>query len=48
MVPNPLQRSQSIFGVDGNQSAAARLVGMSRDQIRYRIQRLGLFKGAPP
>jgi DNA-binding NtrC family response regulator len=31
----------------GNQSAAARLLGMSRDQVRYRMQRLGLLKGGP-
>jgi DNA-binding NtrC family response regulator len=27
----------------GNQSAAARLLGMSRDQVRYRMQKLGLL-----
>jgi len=39
LVRKALRRSQ------GNQSAAARLLGMSRDQIRYRMQRLGLLKG---
>jgi DNA-binding NtrC family response regulator len=38
LVRKALDRSQ------GNQSAAARLLGMSRDQIRYRMQRLGLLK----
>ncbi len=37
---------QALKRTDGNQSAAARLLGMSRDQIRYRMQRLGLLKEA--
>ncbi|MDF1700488.1 MAG: sigma-54 dependent transcriptional regulator [Planctomycetota bacterium] len=28
----------------GNQSAAARLLGMSRDQVRYRMQKMGLLR----
>ncbi len=35
---------QSLARAQGNQSAAARLLGMSRDQIRYRMQRIGLLK----
>jgi DNA-binding NtrC family response regulator len=35
---------QALARSQGNQSAAARLLGMSRDQIRYRMQRLGLLK----
>jgi transcriptional regulator with GAF, ATPase, and Fis domain len=27
----------------GNQSAAARLLGMTRDQVRYRMQKMGLL-----
>jgi len=34
---------QAMKRTDGNQSAAARLVGLSRDQLRYRLQRLGLL-----
>jgi DNA-binding NtrC family response regulator len=34
---------QAIDRAEGNQSAAARLVGLSRDQLRYRLQRLGLL-----
>jgi DNA-binding NtrC family response regulator len=37
---------QALARTNGNQSASARLLGMSRDQIRYRMQRLGLLKGA--
>jgi DNA-binding NtrC family response regulator len=37
---------QALARSAGNQSAAARLLGMSRDQIRYRMQRLGLLKAA--
>jgi DNA-binding NtrC family response regulator len=33
---------QAMRRTDGNQSAAA-LVGLSRDQLRYRLQRLGLL-----
>ena len=39
---------QALDRTRGNQSAAARLVGMSRDQIRYRVQRLGIRRGATP
>jgi DNA-binding NtrC family response regulator len=35
---------QALTRAQGNQSAAARLLGMSRDQIRYRMQRIGLLK----
>jgi two-component system, NtrC family, response regulator AtoC len=35
---------QALDRAEGNQSAAARLLGMSRDQIRYRMQRIGLLK----
>jgi DNA-binding NtrC family response regulator len=38
---------QALERSHGNQSAAARLLGMSRDQVRYRMQRLGLLKGGP-
>lgn len=31
---------QALVRSDGNQSAAARLLGMSRDQVRYRMQRM--------
>jgi len=31
----------------GNQSAAARLLGVSRDTLRYRIEKYGLADGAP-
>jgi DNA-binding NtrC family response regulator len=34
---------QALERTKGNQSAAARLLGMSRDQIRYRMQALGLL-----
>jgi DNA-binding NtrC family response regulator len=40
---------QALDRSQGNQSAAARLLGLSRDQLRYRMQRLGLLpesKGA--
>jgi two-component system, NtrC family, response regulator AtoC len=37
---------QALTRAQGNQSAAARLLGMTRDQIRYRMQRLGLLKEA--
>jgi DNA-binding NtrC family response regulator len=38
---------QALDRTKGNQSAAARLLGMSRDQVRYRMQRLGLLKDVP-
>ena len=34
---------QAMARTGDNQSAAARLVGLSRDQLRYRLQRLGLL-----
>jgi DNA-binding NtrC family response regulator len=37
---------QALDRCEGNQSAAARLLGMTRDQVRYRMQRMGLLKGA--
>ena len=37
---------QALERTQGNQSAAARLLGMSREQIRYRMQHLGLLKGS--
>ncbi|MHC5010601.1 MAG: sigma-54-dependent transcriptional regulator [Planctomycetota bacterium] len=37
MVRRALERTS------GNQSAAARLLGMSRDQVRYRMQKIGLL-----
>ena len=39
---------QALRRTDGNQSAAARLLSLSRDQVRYRMQRLGLAKGTDP
>jgi DNA-binding NtrC family response regulator len=35
---------QALDRTKGNQSAAARLLGLSRDQVRYRMQRIGLLK----
>ncbi len=35
---------QALQRTRGNQSAAARCLGMSRDQVRYRMQRLGLLE----
>ena len=37
---------QALERTDGNQSSAARLLCMSRDQIRYRMQKMGLLPGA--
>ena len=37
---------QALDRTKGNQSASARLLGLSRDQIRYRMQRLGMLPGA--
>ena len=34
---------QALERVAGNQSAAARLLGLSRDQVRYRMQKLGML-----
>ena len=36
---------QALERADNNQSAAARLLGLSRDQVRYRMQKLGLLPG---
>ncbi len=38
---------QALERTDGNQSKAARLLGLSRDQLRYRMQRFGLLDGSP-
>ena len=38
--------SQALNRTHGNQSAAARLLGVTRDQLRYRMERMGLL--APP
>jgi DNA-binding NtrC family response regulator len=35
---------QALRRTAGNQSAAARLLGLSRDQVRYRMQKLGLLE----
>ena len=37
---------QALTRAAGNQSAAARLLGMSRDQVRYRMQKLGMLPPA--
>jgi DNA-binding NtrC family response regulator len=37
---------QALDRTKGNQSGAARLLGMSRDQVRYRMQQLGLLPDA--
>ena len=36
---------QAIERTNGNQSKAAKLLGLSRDQLRYRLQRFGLLDG---
>jgi DNA-binding NtrC family response regulator len=36
---------QALARSKGNQTAAARLLGLSRDQVRYRMQRLGMLGG---
>ncbi|GIW73103.1 MAG: hypothetical protein KatS3mg102_2645 [Planctomycetota bacterium] len=44
-----LERSlvvQALQRTGGNQSRAARLLGLSRDQLRYRMQRFGLLPPA--
>jgi len=38
---------KAIQQADGNQSRAAQLLGLSRDQLRYRLQKFGLLKGEP-
>jgi len=35
---------KAIEQADGNQSRAAQLLGLSRDQLRYRLQKFGLLK----
>ena len=35
---------KAIAQADGNQSRAAQLLGLSRDQLRYRLQKFGLLK----
>jgi two-component system, NtrC family, response regulator AtoC len=37
---------QALQRGGGNQSAAARLLGLSRDQVRYRMQKLGMLPSA--
>ncbi len=37
---------QALERAGGNQSRAAALLGMSRDQIRYRLEKMGLLGGA--
>jgi DNA-binding NtrC family response regulator len=39
---------QALDRTKANQSAAGRLLGLSRDQVRYRMQRLGLLPDAGP
>ena len=34
---------QALAHCGDNQSAAARLLGLSRDQLRYRMERIGLL-----
>jgi two-component system response regulator AtoC len=38
---------QALARADGNRTQAARLLGMNRDQIRYRIQKFHLEEGSP-
>jgi len=33
---------KALERADGNQSAAARLLGLSRDTLRYRMEKFGL------
>ncbi len=35
--------SQAIKKVDGNQTKAAKLLGISRDALRYKMQKFGLL-----
>jgi two-component system response regulator AtoC len=37
---------RALERTDGNQSAAARLLGMTRDQVRYRMRKLGMLTGS--
>jgi two-component system response regulator AtoC len=37
---------QALDRAGGNQTRAAQLLGMHRDQVRYRIEKFGLSKGA--
>jgi two-component system response regulator AtoC len=39
---------QALDRTKGNQSAASRLLGLTRDQFRHRMQRLGLLPGTSP
>jgi DNA-binding NtrC family response regulator len=38
---------QAVERTDGNQSRAAKLLGLSRDQLRYRMQRFGMLPQPP-
>jgi DNA-binding protein Fis len=38
---------QALERCGGNQTRAATLLGLNRDQIRYRIEKFGLAKSAP-
>ena len=40
-IPEPIVR-QALEKTEGNQSAAARLLGITRDQIRSRMRKFGL------
>ena len=45
-----LERSLVVQALDragGNQTRAATLLGLNRDQIRYRIEKFGLGKSSP-
>ena len=39
--------AQALERVGGNQTRAAALLGMNRDQIRYRIEKFSLIKPKP-
>ena len=39
--------TQALARAGGNQSRAARLLGLSRDQLRYRMERFGLLPPSP-
>ena len=38
---------QALERCGGNQTRAARLLGLNRDQIRYRIEKFNLSKATP-
>jgi transcriptional regulator with PAS, ATPase and Fis domain len=40
--------TQALERCNGNQTRAGRLLGINRDQIRYRIEKFGLVKPEPP